>query len=87
MSLPARLYPGQVAIYGTGSPSITGIVPPSEMFRFGLIDQIWDNMPGTVSVGESVLYNTEDIIAQLVYSNTIYVVIPEEKIILIEGNL
>lgn len=84
MSLPCRLYPGYASIYG--AQSITGIVPKQGGLQFGTIDQIYDNVPGTVSIGQSVLFKYEDCV-MVDYQGTQYFLLPEQKIILIENIL
>jgi hypothetical protein len=83
MSLSARLNQGYLSIYGT--ISLTGISSgtPNPIYQFGLIDQKWDSQPGTTSVGETVMFKTSDSLA-VIYQGTQYLLIPEEKIILIE---
>lgn len=80
MSLPARLYPGYLSIYG--AKSVNGIVP-SGGFQFGRVNQIYDSIPDTVSINQSVMFRSIDSII-VTYSGIQYFILPENKIILIE---
>lgn len=84
--LSAILGPGLVSIYGAGSntSTVTGMVVPDNRFFFGVIDQTWNGIPGNVSVGQSVLFQESDVFTRLVYNNTTYTLIQEDKVILIE---
>jgi co-chaperonin GroES (HSP10) len=86
MSLSAILGPGLVSIYGAGSSasSLTGMIVPNGSFFFGIVDQTWNGIPGNVSVGQSVLFQEGDVFTRLVYNNTTYTLIQEDKVILIE---
>ena len=86
MSLSAVLGPGLVAIsgYGTNASTVTGMVVPNNTFFFGVIDQTWNNLTSNVSVGQSVLFQEEDVFTRLVYGNQVYTLIPATKAILIE---
>lgn len=53
--LPCRLYPGQVSIYGAAS--ITGI--QSDDMQFGLVNQMADNSPNSISIGDSVMFRLD----------------------------
>lgn len=81
--LPCRLYPGYVSIYG--AKSINNITAP-QGFQFGKVNQIYDNVPGTVSVDQSVLFRNDESII-VAYSGAQYFLIPENKIVLIEDIL
>lgn len=88
MSIPASLYPGLVSIYGKGSTAGTnGIVPNKETFLFGVVDKTWGGMGEGVTVGQSVLFADEHVTCRVKYDNTIFTIIPESKIILIEDIL
>jgi len=84
--LSAILGPGLVSIYGAGSntSTVTGMIVPNNQFFFGIIDQTWNGVPGNVSVGQSVLFQESDVFTRLVYDNTTYTLIQEDKVILIE---
>lgn len=84
--LSAILGPGLVSIYGAGSntSTVTGMIVPSSEYFFGVIDQTWNGVPGNVSVGQSVLFQEKDVFTRLVYDNTTYTLIGEDKVILIE---
>lgn len=86
MSLSAVLGPGLVSIYGYGSniSTVTGALVPNDTFFWGVIDQTWNGLPGSVSVGQSVLFQQSDVFTRLVYSSQVYTLIPETKAILIE---
>jgi hypothetical protein len=86
MSLSAVLGPGLVSIYGVGTnySTVTGMVVPNQSFFFGVVDQTWDGQNGSVSVGQSVLFQQNDIFTRLVYNGQTYTLIPEQKAILIE---
>lgn len=88
MSVPASLYPGLVSIYGKGSLSGTSTMQPTnETFLFGVVDKTWGGMGEGVTVGQSVLFANEDVTCRIKYDNTIFTIIPENKIILIEDIL
>ena len=79
MSLPVRLYPGIVSIYGAAS--VNGL--ETENMQFGLVDQLYDNSPNTISVGDSVMFKLDK--AELVtYGNIVYFLINQSDIKLIE---
>ena len=84
--LSAILGPGLVSIYGAGSntSTVTGMIVPSADYFFGVIDQTWNGIPGSVSVGQSVLFQESDVFTRLVYDNQTYTLIGEDKVILIE---
>lgn len=85
---PATLYPGLVSIYGKGSATGTnGIVATKEIFLFGVVDKTWGGMGEGVIVGQSVLFADGDVTCRVKYDNTIFTIIPENKIILIEDEL
>lgn len=86
MALSAILGPGLVSIYGPGSntSTVTGMIVPDNRFFFGVVDQTWNGINGNVSVGQSVLFQESDVFSRLVYDNTIYTLIQEDKVILIE---
>lgn len=85
MSLPVKLKYGYVSIYGAGS--VNEMILPNQSenttFSFGVIDQRFEDQSG-YSVGDSVLYNRNDAIG-ILYVDTTFYVIPEEKIILLEN--
>lgn len=82
MSLPARLYPGYISIYGAGS--VNGITRTTDAYQFGVIEQMWPDSEGTLSIGQSVLYKVADTI-QVIYDSTTYYLTKETNIILIES--
>ncbi len=84
--LSAILGPGLISIYGAGSStsSLTGMIVPNDSFYFGIVDQTWNGVPGNVSVGQSVMFQQSDVFTRLVYNNTAYTLIQEDKVILIE---
>ena len=77
--LPVRLYPGQVSIYGAAS--LTGIT--SDKMQFGLINQMADNIPNSVSVGDSVMFRL-DKSETIYYGSNTYFLINQNDIKLIE---
>jgi len=82
--IPARLYNGYLLIYG--APSITGIVPNSSGFQFGLVNQIYDNVSGDVSLNQSIMFRYDDSIT-VTYDGQQYFLLEEQKVILIENPL
>jgi len=85
MGLPARLGPGLVSIYGIGQDGVADItLPVGDELSFGVVNQIWDGFPQVAAQWDSVMFNTRDILASLVYQNERYVLIQEDKIILVE---
>lgn len=89
MSLSAVLEPGLVSIYGYGSniSTLTGALVPNDSFFWGVIDQTWNGLPGSLSVGQSVLFQEKDVFTRLVYSNQVYTLIQENRAVLIEQTL
>lgn len=84
MGIPIRLSPGQLSIYGAGSSvSQNNIIAPTG-FSFGVIDKIWDNGINGNQVGDSIMFQEQDVLTRLVYSNWIYTIIPQNKIGLTE---
>lgn len=87
MSLPVTLYPGYVSIYGIhGTAGVNGIMPPTPNFLFGVISQTWSGMANHARPGQSVMYNTNDVTGTFIYASWPYIILPEDKIILIEGD-
>lgn len=84
MSLPIRLSPGLVSIYGGGSIQGINIADASSPIRFGVVNQMFD-LYGAISIGQSVMYNKNDIIAPLFYIDTTFNILSEDKIIAIEN--
>jgi len=84
MSLPVRLSPGLVSIYGNGS--IQGIFSTenTSKIRFGIVDQRYDEF-STVALGDSVMYNIDDVKAPVFYIDTAFYILPEDKIISVEN--
>lgn len=86
MSLAAYLNPGLLVLYGIGTAAgATGIIPPSEEFKFGIVDNVGTNPSGAVSAGQSVMFRDKDIVAILSFNNWQYTLLPEDKIILTEN--
>ena len=83
MSLPVTLGVGQVSIYGAGS--IQSIINTGENspIRYGIVNQM-NSQYGTVAIGDSVMYNVNDIVAPVFYIDTPFYVLPEDKVIAIE---
>ena len=82
--IPARLYNGYLLIYG--APSISGIVPNLSGYQFGLVNQIFDNIPGDVSLNQSIMFKYDDSIT-VTYNGQQYFLLQEQKVILIENPL
>lgn len=79
MSLPCRLYPGIISVYGAGS--VNGLI--TEKMQFGLVDQMYDDSPNTISIGDSVMFKLDK--AEIVtYGNIVYFLINQSDIKLIE---
>ena len=81
MSLPVRLGAGLVSIYGAND-SDNNIRAPKE-YRFGIINDVWDNGSTVAAVGQSVLFRIDES-GPLSYLDQSYWVVDENKIILIE---
>lgn len=79
MSLPVRLYPGIVSIYGTSSA--TGL--QTNGMQFGLVDQLWDDLQGTLSLGQSVMFPIEKS-TLVTYGNMDFFLVEQNDIKLIE---
>lgn len=83
MSLPIRLSPGLVSIYGGGSIQDIAFLEVNSPIMFGVINQMFE-LYGAVSIGQSVMYNKNDVIAPLFYIDANYYILPENKIIAVE---
>jgi hypothetical protein len=81
MSLPVRLAQGMVSIYGANE-SDNNIKAPKD-YRFGIVNETWNNLSTVAAVGQSVLFKIDESVP-LNYSNTQYWIVDENKIILIE---
>lgn len=86
MSLPVRLGVGLVSIYGAGS--INGIINTGQEsgIRYGIVNAMY-NQYGKTAIGQSVMYNAEDVIAHTFYVDAPYFILPEDKIISVEDNI
>lgn len=80
MSLPVRLSVGLLSIYGGGSTQGMLSLQPNPKFQFGTVNQM-NAQYCSVSVGQSVMYNIEDIIDTVFYVDTPYYIVPENKVI------
>lgn len=78
MSLPARLQPNILSIYG--QRTVESGMTVSKGYQFGTVNQMYG---GQVDfIGQSVLFKS-DKATQIRYSNTTYYLIQEQDIILI----
>jgi hypothetical protein len=85
MGLPAYLSPGMVSIYGAASTSsINGMTPDNIGYLFGMVDQVGDGNNVWARVGDSVMYNENNVVAQLRWNGNWYSLIEQEKIVLVE---
>jgi hypothetical protein len=86
MSLPVRLGVGLVSIYGAGS--INSIINTGQEsgIRYGIVNAMY-NQYGKMSIGQSVMYNMNDVIAPTFYIDAPYFILPEDKVISVEDNI
>lgn len=89
--LPVRLGVGMVSIYGAdsqtgGNFSAQTIIPTTleSRIRFGVITGM-NNQYGVASIGQSVMYNIDDILPSMYYNGTEYYILPEDKISAVEN--
>lgn len=82
MAIPAKIYPGWVSIYSY--PSTNGIIPKTPGLQFGIVDQMSEASQTNYAVGNNVLFDIADA-KQIVYGSTQFMLLPENKIILIEA--
>lgn len=80
MSLPVRLSPGQLSIYG--ATSVNGIL--GDGMQFGTIDQLSNNVPGEYSLGQSVMFPVYKSIT-LNYQNVPYFIVEEKDVLGVEN--
>ena len=86
MSLPINIGFGMVSIYGEGTlQSSIGITSPGDTFLFGVVDQTWNGVNNSVSVGQSVMFKVSDIKYRVVYLGTTYTVVEEKGLGLTEA--
>lgn len=85
-NLPLKLGIGMVSIYGQSSSQ--DIFDPNEngSIVFGTINDM-NSQYGAVSVGQSVMYNKNDVAALVFYIDNEYYVLPENKVIAIENEI
>ena len=76
-----RLAPGLLSIYGRGS--IYGFTGQSQGLTFGVINSMSQNISGSYSLGQNVLFYYEGS-NSVNYNGTQYWLIDESKIILVE---
>lgn len=81
MSLPAKLPPSTISIYGY--QSLNGITPQQAGYQFGIIDQMYYGAQNDW-VGQSVLFKLSNSL-QLKHSGNVYFLIQEENIVLTEN--
>ena len=79
--LPVRLGAGHVSIYG--APSTYGF-QTNQPIQFGTINQLYDSVPTSVQLNDSVMFDLNDA-RQVVYGSIPYFIVPIDKIILIEN--
>lgn len=83
MSLPVRLSPGIMSIYGASS--INGIL--TNVMQFGVIDQLSSDIPGSFTIGDSVMFPISKIQDTITYNNISYFLIGETEVKLTENPL
>lgn len=76
MYLPA----GWASLYGIGSEvGFSGLVPDNTKFKFASIYSLGDG-DGLAQVGDSVMFNEEDVICRLAWNNYPYTMIQQAKL-------
>lgn len=80
MSLPVKIQPGYLSLYGVDS--FQGIQLPGSGLQFGLVNQLPYNY-GSYTLGQNVLFRVKEADI-LVYNNQQYFIVPESQIVLIE---
>jgi hypothetical protein len=84
MGLPINIQPDYILLYGT--PSLQNIAPVDiKEYQFGTVIQTYGNSPIAVNLGQSVFFKIKDSVP-VVFSASIYNVLPSNKIIFIEDN-
>jgi len=84
MSLPVNLKVGMISIYGQGSTQALFDVERNSSIVFGTVNSM-NSQYGSVSVGQSVMYSKDDVMAAIFYSDYTYYILPESKVIFIEN--
>jgi hypothetical protein len=86
MGLSAYLSPGIVSIYGVGSATgVNGMLPSNQNFLFGLVDQVGDGNDIWARVGDSVMFNKNDVRLEVHWNGWWYTLIEQDKIVLTEA--
>ncbi len=82
MDLPIYLQPGEVLIYGAGlaTASIQGIRADNDKFLWGTIQQVWNYGNINAMIGDSVMFNNDDVMCRLIYNNYPYTLIQQAKL-------
>lgn len=84
MPLPVRLSPGIVSIYGY--PSLNNLKSYNPNIIFGVVDAVYLDVPGIVSVGQVIMVDKTKV-ESVTYENTEYFLVPEELIKLVENSV
>jgi hypothetical protein len=79
-NLPANIPQGWASLYGIGTAiGITGIRPNNSDWVFATIYGLGDcNTPN--NIGDSVMFNTKDVICTLAYDSGIFTMIEQAKL-------
>lgn len=76
MYLPA----GWASLYGMGNiTGVSGLVPDNIKFKFATIYNLGDGN-GIAQIGDSVMFNEEDVICRLAWNNWPYTMIQQAKL-------
>lgn len=86
MNLPIYLQPGEVLIYGAGlaTASIQGVEADNNIFKWGIIQQVWNYGNINAMIGDSVMFNDNDVICRLIYNNYPYTLIEQARLVITE---
>jgi hypothetical protein len=85
-TVPINLGYGQVLIYGAGlATGVMGVTPETNRFRFGNIYQIYDGGETFFKVGDSVMFDADQIEVKLEYLNYYYTLIDQSRLAISEN--
>lgn len=81
MSFPMYIPVSWASIYGIGSQTgISGLVPDNTNFRFGMIYGLGNGDGVDVKVGDSVMFNENDVVCRLAWNNWPYTMIERARL-------
>jgi hypothetical protein len=85
-TVPVNLGYGQVLIYGAGLATGTmGFTFEQAKYKFGNIYQIYEGGEAYFNVGDSVVFNVDEIEARIQYQNYYYTLINQSRLAISEN--